>query len=43
MDTDEESYDEGCGIVIDNGTDTMKAGLAGNDAPRAVFRNLITQ
>ena len=28
-------------IVIDNGTDTIKAGFAGEDVPRAVFRNVV--
>ncbi len=28
-------------IVIDNGTDTIKAGVAGDDAPRAVFGTIV--
>jgi actin, other eukaryote len=28
-------------IVIDNGTDTIKAGIAGDDAPRKCFDTLI--
>ena len=28
-------------IVIDMGSDTVKAGFAGEDVPRAVFRNIV--
>ncbi len=28
-------------LVIDNGTGTVKAGIAGDDAPRAVFRTIV--
>ena len=28
-------------LVIDNGSDTLKAGFAGNDAPRAVFPTIV--
>src|ERR1700686_4384616 len=28
-------------IVIDNGTGTMKAGLAGDDAPRSIFSTVV--
>ncbi|KAK7479204.1 hypothetical protein BaRGS_00029548 [Batillaria attramentaria] len=37
MDSDE---DEVCGVVIDNGTGKIKAGFAGDDAPRVVFPTL---
>ena len=28
-------------IVVDNGTDTIKAGFAGDDAPRTIFRTIV--
>ena len=33
--------EEVIGIVVDNGSKMMKAGFAGDDAPRAVFPTLV--
>lgn len=33
--------DLGPAIIIDNGSGVMKAGLASDEAPRAVFRNVV--
>ncbi len=33
--------DESAAIVIDNGSGMMKAGFAGDDAPRAVFPSIV--
>ena len=32
---------ENCPIVIDNGSGMCKAGLAGDDAPRAAFPSIV--
>ena len=34
-------YDELQALVIDNGSSMMKAGFAGDDAPRAVFPSVV--
>ena len=33
--------EEEVGIVIDNGSHTIKGGYAGDDAPRAVFPSIV--
>ena len=33
--------DDVAALVIDNGSDTCKAGFAGDDAPRAVFPSMV--
>ena len=33
--------EEACGVVVDNGSENIKAGFSGADAPRAVFRPVI--
>ena len=32
-----------CALVVDNGSDTIKAGFAGDDAPRAIFPSVVGQ
>ena len=37
---DTEEEEEGCEIVIDNGSHMIKAGFAGEDAPRTILRTI---
>ena len=43
MSTDESDsdFEDDSSVVIDNGSKTMKAGFAGDDAPRAVFPTIV--
>ena len=35
--------EENCNLVFDNGSDMMRAGFAGDDAPRAVFPTIVSR
>jgi actin-related protein len=40
-DDDDNDSDEQAGLVLDNGSGMVKAGFAGDDAPRAVFPSIV--
>ncbi len=39
--SDNMCHDDMTALVIDNGSGMMKAGFAGDDAPRAVFPSIV--